>query len=692
MDRTVENNSQIQCEDELALQRLLDEELDADASELVFHHLKGCPRCSAAFQELKESKTLCEEELGREDEVEAPLSRAALLRVRNAIARVVMGQPSTSISKQLARGNGKGHFGLVIRDAGAIDARSVKKADRLRRIRDWLQAFNLGVLLQPKWVTSLVTIVIVVSLFIWLRTPTTVSAAELLARSAAADDAIAAHSDQVLRRTINLETRIGQTASLSDAGNIALRRRIEIWQSVDTGLAARRLFDDKDRLLAGEWKKADGSRLVYQDGIQPQLQPASDRQPGTLLVPGTIWLLNVSAKDFIALIGNPTAARVAATASTYVVSYEGQAKTSQGLIKAKLVLSKADLHTIEQTLLVNFAGDSSRFVEYRFAETSFERRTPNTVAPAVFEPDPVVLAAMKGKGASSTLKPEGVTETAVKSDTEALAVPPVSTATAELEVEVLEKLNRANAFLGEQLSLTRSADGKLLVSGFVETSERKSEILRSLGDVTSNPAVRIDLNTVAEAQRRQKPTTSGNVTIQSVEVTENNLPVDSELRSYFSRAGFAGEQLENQIEQLSRKVLGHSSRARSHALALKQIAERFSPADIETMDPAARTRWRALMMEHANIFHREMDEVRLALAPMFPLANGTAPSDIEIASDQDMARGAKHLFEISAVIDNGLRASLSLSSERGDAPVRSPQFWSSFNSAQALAARIVAIK
>jgi hypothetical protein len=182
------------------------------------------------------------------------------------------------------------------------------------------------------------------------------------------------------------------------------------------------------------------------------------------------------------------------------------------------------------------------------------------------------------------------------------------------------------------------------------------------------------------------------VSIQSVEVTGNNLPVDSELRSYFSRTGLAGEPLENQIEQLARSVLGHSSRARSHALALKQIAERFSPADIETMDPAARARWRALMMEHANIFHREMAEVRLALAPMFPLANATGPGDIEIASDQDMARAAKHLFELSAVIDNGLRASLSLSSERGDAPVRSRQFWSSFNNAQALAAKIVAIK
>jgi hypothetical protein len=265
-------------------------------------------------------------------------------------------------------------------------------------------------------------------------------------------------------------------------------------------------------------------------------------------------------------------------------------------------------------------------------------------------------------------------------------------ATTELEVEMLEKLNRVNAFLGEQLSLTRTSQGTLLVSGIVETSERKSEILRSIGDVAKNPAIKIDVSTVAEVQKHQKAASVGNTTIQNVEVAQNTLPVDAELRSYLSRGrGLAGQQLEQEIEQLSRRVLVHSSRARSHALALKQIAERFSPADLEAMDPAARTRWRALIKEHANFFHRELEQLRQELGAIFPGSAVRSSADIEIASDQDIARAAKRLFELASITDDGLRHSFSLSTEQNtNAPVKTAQFWRSFSSAESLAAKISA--
>ena len=83
------DTNQIHCEDELTLQKLLDQELGADANELVFHHLQGCQRCAAVFQELKDAKSLCESQLGFEDESEAAYSMALLTRVRAAIASTV---------------------------------------------------------------------------------------------------------------------------------------------------------------------------------------------------------------------------------------------------------------------------------------------------------------------------------------------------------------------------------------------------------------------------------------------------------------------------------------------------------------------------------------------------------------------------------------------------------------------------
>jgi hypothetical protein len=704
MDEILENNTgQIRCEDELTLQKLLDEELHPDKNELVFHHLKGCQRCSALFQDLKEKKSFCQGRLGYEDELEADYSPLVLKRVRAQIGSTMLASPvnqpprsSESVADLESRESqmALGRSGVQVHPE---EQEQRTKESWFQSLRSRRQSFSIdwSFWLRPGMVTSVATVLlVVVGLALLLRDPSPVSAAELLRKSAAAEEAIAARADQVLRRVINLE-------EINPAnGALIAGRKIEIWHSAENRLTARRSFDGKNHLVAGEWKKADGSRVIYQNGTR--LQAAADRQPAAFLTSEQIWLLDPSAKDFASLVGNVEAARVEEKGGTYVISYNAESGRPR-LVRATLVLSKADLHTIEQRLLVDVGSDSpqsainrgpqegspagvvdnSKFVEYRFTETNFERRAANTVAPAVFEPDPLLLAGGEKKADKTEVKMVA---------TPSLLLPSVAPgASAELEVEVLEKLNRANAFLGEQLSLTRTSEGTLLVSGIVETSERKSEILRSLGDVAKNPAVKVDVNTVAEAQRRQKPGNPGAISIQDVQVAQNTVPVDAELRAYLSRSrGLTGQQLEQEIEQLSQRVLLHSTRARSHALALKQIAERFSPADIEAMDPSARTRWRVLINQHAQFFRREVEQLRQELGPIFPGSSAAGGGgEVEIANDQDLARAAKRLFELASVTDNGLRRSFSLSSERvSDAPVKSQQFWRSFGSAEAIAAKI----
>src|SRR5262249_52869849 len=70
------------CEECLAWQRLLDEELNMDAAELLLHHLKSCRACAETARGLKQAKSLCEELLGLEDEGEEEFSDQVLARVR----------------------------------------------------------------------------------------------------------------------------------------------------------------------------------------------------------------------------------------------------------------------------------------------------------------------------------------------------------------------------------------------------------------------------------------------------------------------------------------------------------------------------------------------------------------------------------------------------------------------------------
>src|SRR6185295_2309462 len=81
-------------------------------------------------------------------------------------------------------------------------------------------------------------------------------------------------------------------------------------------------------------------------------------------------------------------------------------------------------------------------------------------------------------------------------------------ASAELEVDVAYLLNQAKGDRKEQVALTRSAGGSLRVDGVVDSQQRKEEFLRALGPVINNPAVTIEIRTVAEASARHSAASS----------------------------------------------------------------------------------------------------------------------------------------------------------------------------------------
>src|SRR5439155_2565980 len=101
---------------------------------------------------------------------------------------------------------------------------------------------------------------------------------------------------------------------------------------------------------------------------------------------------------------------------------------------------------------------------------------------------------------------------------------PNATATAALQVEIDEALNSVGAFMGEQINVSRTVDGKILVNALVETDQRKRDLLAALTNFRSNPAIKLEIQTVAEAQARQRPQTGGaNVpqTVDQVGVSNN---------------------------------------------------------------------------------------------------------------------------------------------------------------------------
>ncbi|HKZ78128.1 MAG TPA: sigma-70 family RNA polymerase sigma factor, partial [Pyrinomonadaceae bacterium] len=562
-------------------------------------------------------------------------------------------------------------FGLLAKMRAAF-------ASLVNKSKDFgLGTWDVGLLLRPGTVTALVAVVLIVgALLIYRQIPTPpVSAADLLQKATASEEAIANNPDQVLHRTVRVEEK-------SATGQLIATRRVEIWHSAEKEITARRLYDENGSLIAGDWRRADGVQTIYHHGSRPRLQI---RNPQSAIRNfEDVWQLDPTAKEFTLLIGGSQNAQAQATDNTYLISYSDANMAAPGLVKTSLVLARTDLHAIEQTLVVR-QGNEVR--EYRFVETSFERRSPSSVAPAVFEPEPALI---NGDGVTGR-RGEGETIPASPN----LPVPPSPVlATPELELQVLKQLNSADAFYGEQISLTRTPEGRLRVQGIVETEKRKTEILQSLASLKRNPAVQIQVETAAEAadrQARQAATSTGPTQIGSVEGDARSpIPAAPELRAYFSRQGISGEALDDEVRRLADRVMGRTRQARRHALALNQIAQRFSADDLQALDVESRNQWRAMISQHARAAQQELEALRRELIPIFPsVSSEEADAGIEVAGDADFSRAGKRLFELTSAVDEAVGRSFSIyASGKASTPVKTSQFSRSLRSATRLAQRI----
>jgi DNA-directed RNA polymerase specialized sigma24 family protein len=540
---------------------------------------------------------------------------------------------------------------------------------------------NLHFWARPASLTALIAIVVIAAVvFLELRGPApVVTAADLLQRSTLAEEALASNREQVLHRTINLEEK---TAS---SGVIA-RRRIEVWQSAASGVSARRLFDEKGALIAGDWRRADGVRTLYSHSSRPQIKSVPEKQGAVTasLSFENAWQFLPSAKDFTSLVGGPENVRVEQRASDYLISYSRDESGAQadGVLKVALILSRTDLHATEQSFTLR-QGNEVR--EYRMMEASFERRPPSTVAPSVFEPDAELL----NSGLSLKVVP---TNNDAKDSASKPATPVRVVATAELEVEVLRLLNQAGADMGEQVSVTRTSEGLLQVQGLTQTDKRKRELLSALSSLAGNPAVKLNIQTLDEAlARRPKDQISSNsITVETTQPSSNTIAVDQELRQYFARRNVPEAQTEEAIRQFGDRTLRRSLQVLMHAAAMKALAQRFSPEELRTLDSDAKAKWLLLIRRHAQALQEESAVLRREVAPVFPVvvaqnSNETA----EIQSDVDLARAAQRLFGICSENDRAIRLAFSISPESSsDYAIKGAQFWRSLQNAEALAARV----
>src|ERR1051325_4516921 len=594
------------------------------------------------------------------------------------------GSDSTSVCEETAKGNDQPS--ALPSGTSQAELQETAILHRIRRAPLGLaQALsNWSFWFRPGIATAVVAL-LALTAFLFLsvrRSPivTFTTTAELLGRASAAEGAFLARTDQVLHRTISLEEK-------NSAGVLIARRKIEVWHNGDRGITARRLYDERGALVAGDWRRADGVQTIYLHGSRPQLLLKSEKQDAVSLTFENVWHLDPSAIQFASLIGHFDGATVETRASDYLITYSrSPASVQDGLLKATLTLSRADLHPIKQTMTIQQGKDIR---EYDFVEASFERHTPASVAPAVFDPDPELLVP-----AAVSAKPREA-----GGDTTASLSQPVTPvlATAEVEVEALQLLNQIGADLNDQTSVTRSPEGKLRIAGLVDSEQRKAEIVRALAPLSHNPAVIIEIQTVAEALRQQQRSqeSSGPASVERVEVNRAEMPVYADLKKYFAATSGASTQAnaENDdfIREFAARILNRSRRAMSHAGTLKRLAGRFSEDDLHNLTPEARVKWLTVIRSHAHAFEQETRMLRQELQPIFFFGGsiGDGSEAVDITDDASLAQAIQRLLEIGLANDEVIRSAFAVSSEGSNTTgIRSRRFWHSLGSAEALAAKI----
>jgi DNA-directed RNA polymerase specialized sigma24 family protein len=534
-----------------------------------------------------------------------------------------------------------------------------------------------------------------------LNRPTAVN---LLSRAATGEASmerlISGRPDQAFHRTMELE-------ELRADKTVLARRRVEVWQSAGKQLRVRRLYDENGLLIAGEWQAMNGASKLYRRRGESAAQGSSGlasndanganwnaSRSGRAPTIDDLWRLDLSAKDFTAFIGSPEPATIEERPHAYVISYSNPA---QGLVSATLTLDRNNLHPIEQRFHFRYAKED-RVVQ--FVEKMFEPRPLSEVSGQVFDVDSELIEVVASETGTTG---GGQTTTARPSSLSGSSASPA--APAELEIRALMLLHRIGADLGEEVSLTRGAGGKLKVEAMVETSQRQAEILRALAPIADHPAVLIRIETVAEALKRRssraRPSIPG--VIEEYTATGNTIPAQFELRAHFARkladrissiSADEGEQaIKAEIRQFATRMLKQSQKTLLRAHALKRLSSRFSPDEMRALAADTRAGWLSLIREHARNFADETGAMRQQLQPVIGAVEqaNERSAEVDVRSDADLLAAIERLFKLGMANDLAVRSAFAIPTHATTgSSVKMAQLWRSLIDAERLSREIAA--
>jgi len=381
-------------------------------------------------------------------------------------------------------------------------------------------------------------------------------------------------------------------------GSILKQQTIELWKDGDGSRLVRRLYDANHRLVAAQWRNEKDLAGSQRQGRTRTADSAIDQY----------WDQDLSAQAFAGLQdGSP---QVRSVDGGYELTRVGPTATHPQLISATLVLDR-HFQSVRQVMRVR-SGDVVH--ELRFVQTLYEREPAGSVPDSVFNPEGE-LQPLHGRR-SLERQPHNLGGQS-------------GTQSAELEIGILYQLSSLGADTGVPIEVLRTPDGRVRVSGTVNTAALKDAIVTRLSKLDGHE--HLDLRIVSSAEFVVPPGSKRSAPVEAYEVTQPGFAANSRIRGYVQAKGVSGERLDAAVVEFSRDALQHAQRALQHAYALDRLGTSLPAGELRSVSLSSQQEWTEMVNNHAKELEKELRSLR------------TEVQEISSASDEPVMGNAEKL-------------------------------------------------
>jgi anti-sigma factor RsiW len=343
------------------------------------------------------------------------------------------------------------------------------------------------------------------------------------------------------------------------------------------------------------------------------------------------------------------------------------APNSPSIRAMELLVRTADWHAVSERLTI---ANQTGVHTYEIAELEYRLIPLNQLSGSVF-------AAMEGSAPISDSGPDAAPGGGQSSF-------------ADLAIDVLDRLDRVNALVQDQIVVTHAGTEGLQIGGIVRSDSRKAEILSALGPIAASPAVKLNLLSAADAQTVATTPLAHPVQMQSVEVLLNESGSIPEVRSYLANHRHVPERdLDQAADHFVTDAVEHSTEAQLHAQALRNILEIAPLLDAGVITPATREKWCSLITRQAQESRQEINQLEQQLSPVFTHSSSAGGTIAGTTGMSDLRPEANRLLNMTTDSDRILWQALSTNADSADRlGLTEAKFWLMLKEEDFLAAEI----